>query len=210
MSHQPSDGPGHRKALARNVHDAGAQDDVVTDLLEELEEWVGAGVMGAERENQKYFDQLEVKYPIGLNRIDWRGVRTYLVLDVLPAVGESITLDEHRRRLVEYREVLWSWLKSYGSTLTDRVIWIGDGCDLALHMTIGVLVECYPILFTYPQHNYVFPMSVAWCLNYSMEGQLFLGKAENAIARGPVELDRVDAADRESTGAEGESTQGTD
>ena len=55
-------------------------------------------------------------------------------------------------------------------------------------MTIGTLLECFPEIFALPQHTYVLPETGSWCLNYTMEGQLFFGVAAKAVAHGSINL----------------------
>lgn len=193
MSDKPDDIPEEFKAWAKLGDIAGESDDLSNAILEDLKPRIDAGTISVELENQKYFDLLESKYPIGLNRIDWRGVRDHRVVDVFPAEGTEMSGAEQERELAEYRDVLVDWFNSYGIDSQDPVIWIGTSGNLSLHMTIGSLLECYPIIFTYAQHSYVLPVTGEWCLNYTMEGQLFLGKSENAVVQGCVDLDSPSA-----------------
>ena len=164
--------------------------DVSDDLMRQLKEWVDRGDVSPAHGNQAYFDLLEAKYPIGLNRIDWRGVPSHQVVDVLPMEdGLEISFESHVHKLISSRVALVELLASGSVDASDSVIWIGDGCDLCLHMTVGTFLECYVVLFASSQHSYVIPANAEWCLNYTLEGQLFFGKTENSIATGVVDLD---------------------
>jgi hypothetical protein len=189
MANDTPDIPDEFKAWAKMGDIHGVPDSLSIELLQELKLWIDAGQVQVEGGNQKYFDILETQYPIGLNRIDWRGVREHLSFDVFPIRKEPMAGDETEQRLASCLNMLLEWLKSSGIALQEQVVWVGDVSNISLHTTIETLLELYPLLFSWPQHSYVLPLTGQWCLNYTMEGQLFFGRAENAIAHGCVNLD---------------------
>lgn len=189
MSNDTSDIPGEFKAWAKIGDIPGTPDGLSIELLEDLKPWVDGGQVQVEWGNQKYFDLLEAKYPIAVNRIDWRGVRGVCAFDVLPISKEAMTGNEHEEKLATCRDLLLDWFKSSEVAFQERIVWIGDVSNISLHTTIETLLAVYPLLFSWPQHSYVLSLTGQWCLNYTMEGQLFFGKAENVIAHGCVNLD---------------------
>lgn len=188
MSDESADVPEEIKTWAK-LGDIGHTCDYSADVLEELKPWINAGQVRIEPESNKYYQLLASKYPIGVNRIDWRGVRNYLVFDVLPADKGVTTGEEEETMLAKHRNILLDWFHTNGISLRECVVWTGDSTNVSLHMTIETLLKLYPHLFSWPQHHYVFPETGEWCLNYTMEGQLFFGRAENAHAHGYVDLD---------------------
>jgi hypothetical protein len=77
-----------------------------------------------------------------------------------------------------------SWLRDEGILTGEEVVWVGDSTDFGLCMTAATLLECFPRLFSLPQHSYALPRDGSWCLNYVMEGELFFARApENAVSR---------------------------
>lgn len=56
-------------------------------------------------------------------------------------------------------------------------------------MSIETFFECYDIALVSGQHVYVLPASGSWCLNYSMEDQLFFGLSKNTEAVGQLPYD---------------------
>ena len=63
-------------------------------------------------------------------------------------------------------------------TDADRVVFIGDAMDdTTLEMSIATLLEYRSILFSYPQHHFVFPPDGAWCFSYSFEDDMFFAFA---------------------------------
>jgi hypothetical protein len=145
--------------------------------------------MVATRETQSRFDLLERRYPIGLNRIDWRGVRNHRVIDVLEMKsGQEVDHGTHVRKLQHARGALVELLATAGGGEQADVTWFGDDYDLSLSMQPRTLLECYVTLFATPQHSYVIPDGAEWCLNYTMEGVLYIGRAADALVAGPVNL----------------------
>lgn len=185
--------PQELKACAKLSELPRLPDGTRDEILHEIALWIGAGNVRVEEGNQKYFDLLERRYPIGFNRIEWRGVGGHSEASVLPVDQHVISYAQHVRVLSAYRKVLKGWFDKNGIGMDDRVVCVGDDTDVSLRMTIGTLLECFPELFAIPQHSYVFPEGGSWCLNYTMEGQLFFGVAANAIARGSVELGDSDS-----------------
>ena len=76
------------------------------------------------------------------------------------------------------------WLAEYSIGDEDRVIVFGDVSRVALHMSVGTLFDCSEVIFLSPQHVYVIPSSGEWCLNYTMEDQVWFGRAANALKTG--------------------------
>lgn len=180
------------KAWAKLGNSAWQAYDDSKELLEELKPWIDVGQVQIERESDKYYKLLGNNYPIGVNRIDWRGVREYLAFDVFP-IDKSVTTGNDKEQLLyKHRNMLLKLFVSNNIKSKDCVVWTGDSTDVSLHMTIETLLELYPLLFSWPQHHYVLPSTGEWCLNYTMEGQLFFGRAENAIVHGYVDLDHVE------------------
>jgi hypothetical protein len=161
----------------------GAPADLSPEVTRELQRWIETGEVECDRNSSRYFRVLE-QYPIGVNRIDWSAVREPRVLDVLPCDRDLTTGAEHEARLLECRETLLHWFAAAGIAGPLRVVWVGDGCDTALRMNVDTLLQLYPSLFSWPQNHYVLPESGAWCLNYSIEGQLFWGRSHDALRRG--------------------------
>lgn len=166
-----------------------AYDEPKDDLFEDLELWARSGKIRFRRSNQEFFDLLEQCYPIGQNRIDWRGVRPHSVLHVISNRHVSIEFEDHIRILTSFRAAISGWILDRGIDGFEHIVWIGDGCDLSLLMTVSTFLECFPVLFSWPQHHYVLFSQGKWCLNYTMEGQLFFGGTGDATVKGVVDLD---------------------
>ena len=84
MSNQDRSLPERFKDWAKRGDMQGSSQDADDINLVELAPWIEAGQMRIEVGNQKFFDLLEQHYPIGLNRIEWRGVQDHSEVSVLP------------------------------------------------------------------------------------------------------------------------------
>ena len=170
------------KAWLRSEKSESFADDDAEEILHDLSVWILKGDIDANRENQSLFDLIETKYPIGLNRIDWEYVDGHKFEDVLRiTAGQTILFSEQINKLGSIRNHLKNLVSN---SINEKIVWIGDGCDLRLSMKKETFLDCYPILFSSPQHSYVLPLSFDWCLNYTMEGHLYFGYSANSIQTG--------------------------
>lgn len=160
------------------------------EIVESVRTWIASGEVKVHSGNQSYFDLLEARYPIGLNRIDWRGITPHEAWDVLqPQDGQVVRARDELILLGNARSVINGWLSKATAGTAEPVIWIGDACNLALEMSSQVFLGCYVALFSSGQHSYVIPKSGEWCINYTIEGQLFCGYSSDSTVTGSVDLD---------------------
>jgi hypothetical protein len=179
-----------RQDVADGDSDALAARDL--QLLEAVRPWLNVGQIMVSRGNQKYFDLLQSRYPIGFNRIDWRFVQPHETVDVLSMQDRhTVQASEELARLKDARSVVEAWLLKSPTSATDPILWIGDACDLVLDTTQPVFLECFPQLFGIGQHSYVIPRSCEWCINYILEGELFWGCSSDSLMTGCVDLDSM-------------------
>ena len=184
------------KKLARSGSKESAAPKVDHDLLNDLGRWIRDGHITVHDENKSCFNLIQDKYPIGWNRIDWRGVEHHRFIDVLQMKDrQPIPHETEVSKLAEIRDSMSDIVLGAVGNGKDQVTWIGDACDLSLTMPANTLVDCYVTLFASGQHSYVFPATYDWCLSYTLEGCLYYGRAENSIATGPVDLDVFDVSD---------------
>lgn len=123
-----------------------------------------------------FYDAISERFPIGMNRIEWQNVRLKEQIDILPEPRE-ISAEELQGLLTQHMPTVRRWLDQAGVGPSDDVFWTGDMCDPALKMTAQLLVELFPVLFSFSQHSYALPEDASWCLNYVMEGELFFAKS---------------------------------
>lgn len=182
----------HKEALQawlRENRESKKPDIVGQDLLEELEAWVASGDIEVERSNEGYFSLIENNYPISVNRLDWSKVSHHRNMLFRFSYTEGIHSDVLRERLADFRDSLSLWLEDLGVLQDDAVVFVGDDSEIATKMTVSVFLDCFPILLEQPQHGYLLPEDGRWCLNHTMESELFLGESSNATATGWIDYD---------------------
>lgn len=175
------------QAWLRENRESNQPDTVGQEMIEELEAWVASGDIEVERSNEAYFSLIEENYPISVNRLDWSKVVNHREMLFRPPEVDQISTGFLRERLVSFRDTLSFWFKGLGVLQDDVVIFVGDGTEIAIKMTVKVFLDCFPIILEQPQHGYLLPVDGRWCLNYTMESQLFLGESSNASATGWIE-----------------------
>jgi len=123
---------------------------------------------------EPWFDAINARFPVGMNRIAWEKVARKDWIAVL-ASPRQIASDELERLLAIQRSTVEKWLLEANVALDSDVGWIGDSADKGLRMKCDLMLDRFPLLMSFPQHSYVLPVSADWCLNYVMEGDLFFG-----------------------------------
>jgi hypothetical protein len=172
------------QAWLRENRESERPDTVGHDLIEELGPWVSAGLIEVEPSNEAYFSLIEANYPISVNRLDWSKVGSHRVKRFTSPAAGQVGCDASRERLGGFRGTLSLWLGGLGVAQDDAVVFVGDGSEIAIKMKAKVFLDCFPILLEQPQHGYLLPEDGRWCLNYTMESELFLGESSNASATG--------------------------
>jgi hypothetical protein len=151
--------------------------DADKEFLAELAPWVSNGRISVEKGSESYFSLIESKYPIGVNRIDWSRIRNSLFHEVVPFDLPSYSLEYRLDKLTHLRPVLLDWFLKNAIRLDKDVIVVGDNSNVALHMSLNTVLDCYKVLFTSSQHMYVLPPTGDWCLHYTLEDTLNFGWA---------------------------------
>lgn len=165
-----------RAWLARNKG-KNRVDAIGQSLLNELKTWILAGRIDVEETNSAYFELMEKKYPTAVNRIDWSRVDHYRVASFRQSTATQVDVEDVRVALSGFRGSLALLLTNLGVRHDERVVYVGDGSDIALRMNVETFLECFPVVLEQPQHGYVLPVDAKWCLNYTMECELFIGEA---------------------------------
>lgn len=145
------------------------------DIMEIADVDLKAGVAAIVHHVAPVFQSIERHFPTTGNRISWDELPEVRQADVFPARSGARHAHEVQQQLERQRATLASWFG--GAGLADQVeaTWVGDGTSIGLRLSIGLLLERFPALFSLPQHSYVIPTDGLWCLNYVMEGALYFG-----------------------------------
>ena len=162
------------KDLNHNDRNSSLAEEVTNFLPKELWEKIKLGEVIAEKETEGYF-RLLGKYPLGINRIDWNGVKNVISFDVLPLSNSEIGIAAEREKLLSLSNDILNIFKTNNIGISEPIIWVGDDTEFSLHMTVGIFLQIFHLLFPTPQHHYIINQAGDWCMNYTMEGQLFFG-----------------------------------
>ncbi len=150
-------------------------DGISDEIIAELSTLIEGGHIHVIADHRPWFDGVSDMYPFDRNRIDWRRTADMVTCDVVPV--DAVMADEELQVLLEeHCDLVALWFQNRGISQRQRVVWLGDGSDLVLGMELCTFMKCFAFLLSWPQHCYVVPLNRTWCLNYTMEGQLFFGR----------------------------------
>ena len=155
------------------------------DVREVMQPWLNERVARECFETQPLFDTIEKCFPAGLNRIAWEKIRAKRYEEIFPVATGGKATDEIEAGLSGRRESVRTWFQNEAIAMHDEIVWTGDNTNFGLCMTVETLLECFPALFSLPQHSYALPRDGSWCLNYVMEGELFFAKAPESTEGRP-------------------------
>jgi len=155
------------------------------DWLAEMDSWIKNRRITTDSQSDDYFVLIGQCYPIGFNRIDWRRVKNHASIQVVSSEIQR-SWDDCRQALRDKESSIRSWLTQCVESVDQEIIAVGDIADVALRMEVSTFFECYDKILVSGQHVYVLPSSGIWCLNYTMEDQLFFGLSKNAEVVGQI------------------------
>jgi hypothetical protein len=138
-------------------------------LCEQLQREFASSIV-VESSSTEYFALLEKRFPVQGSKIDWERVPTAKVRRAHAADTE--------RYLAEAAAFVQEVLESEQLDRECQVIAMGDSAmEKALRMPLSTLVLCLRNILPMPQHTYVLAPDAAWCLVFTMEGDLCFGYA---------------------------------
>ena len=133
------------------------------DILKELTPWTKRGLITAVDEGASPLFQLPERYPFDIGRLQyWRLAGTKAVV-----LRTEHAIDwEHVRLFLKF-------VRQWGNIGADELVyWIGDNTALDFCLGFSTLREVCHVLFGWPQHSYVAPESLNWCLHHTFEEDL--------------------------------------
>jgi hypothetical protein len=139
------------------------------ELREALERQYSEAGIVFEPSSNEYFDLLQKRFPVCGSKIDWDRVST---ARVKPVDTSSEQYFDDAMKFAE--EIFESELRDPQSL----VVVIGDSAmEGALRMPLSTLRSSLRSILRMPQHTYVLAPDAAWCLVFTMEGDLCFGYA---------------------------------
>ncbi len=125
-----------------------------------------------------WIELLRSRFPFGC-RVEWERVPGVKLLAAPPdrvrfgSGGDSpFSLEKHADAI---RGFIRQQTSEHGIAPDVEVVILCDGVPFALAMEVRHVILTCEVLFGYPQHVYVIPQDAEWCLNYTMEDDLYFG-----------------------------------
>ena len=150
--------------------------DFFDEILHELEVPLRLGDILKDVDGDRYFNDLQRFFPVNMGRIAWDAVVGHRYMRLPRPKGGDSSEVYH----VKIKPMLINFFNNeanLGTVVENQVvIWIGDSSSFALAMSLSSLRKYSNVLFSYPQHSYVFPITYEWCVNYTMEGEIYYGQ----------------------------------
>jgi hypothetical protein len=145
-----------------------------TYIKDRLARQINSGEVRVIVDTNEWYDRLARAFPTGINRIAWEQVASKKHVEVFSG-ARATSSDEVEEMLATHREMIARWFIEMGIEQNSEVVWVGDDSDCGLRMSLRMFLSHFPLLFSMPQHSYVLSDRGDWCLNYTMEGELFFG-----------------------------------
>jgi hypothetical protein len=144
-----------------------------SELLADLSTWINNGRIRMHSEDRWLVDAIKRRFPIVAGRIAWENVPNSTRWNApIPR------LDEPAARSTRVRNCLKDAALRLGIDDSQNVFAMADSfLTVMFEMPFSVLLETGPLIFELPYHAYVAPRDVAWCINHTMEGDVYAGLA---------------------------------
>lgn len=139
------------------------------ELLSFLTDDYEKGYVQYINDSHQYFVVIMQKYPISSYRINWNDIQ-----HISFHISEKYPLSKH-----EIKKNIECIFNENGINEQENIYVLFDGyIEGCLYMTVREFYTHCTELLTFPQHTYVIPKDASWCLNYTMEHDLFFGYAQ--------------------------------
>lgn len=134
------------------------------ELRKSLKSDFESGLIRVVGDSSQFFGELAQNYPVSGSKIDWAKV---------PASIERFEDQEPLQieRFMEFFEEVDARFQLLGD-----IIYVGDSAtDFALEASIEDMRRILPTLLKVPQHHYFIGRNYAWCICFTMEGDMGFG-----------------------------------
>jgi len=148
------------------------------DLLDNLREEIGLEHILLLQEGERWHE-LARHYPFSeFSRLMWEYVEDAEVYSKLAAEPSNSSTREYL--LGDPSDIEGFLREKIGHTpiCHEPVLWLGDDVNYCLQMTGEVFLRCWERILCWPMHHYLVPLNLSWCLNFTMESDLYFGYSE--------------------------------
>ncbi len=170
--------PEDRREFRRIVERARSQshDPVGDEIRELLKDKVRDGVVEIHVGNQQYFDLIEKKYPISVNRIAWSRVGESKSHNARELEGGQVT----EACIQETRRAIENWFDEWDVNPEDPAVLFGDDSKIAIHLSVEDFLDMFDRFYAMSQHVYVTNENLEWCVQLCLELYVCGGLAVNS------------------------------
>lgn len=159
-----------------NIHDQieNAISKTTIEIQVLLDVAVANGEMRYETDSASYFDLLSKKFPVTFSRIDWTKVPDKVSISAFQDKQRGVfDMKHHLEESMKFIQDLEPQIAG-----VETIILIGDNAIVGAYlMDFITLKKYFPYICMLSQHTYLIPVEIHWCLNYTMEDDLYFGFA---------------------------------
>lgn len=133
------------------------------ELLADLDTFVKAGDVSVEESSEAYFGRLAEVFPLGGSKINWDQVS-----------GSIVDTNSNINDVTEWVNFFNEIVEKKG--LGGNLVYVNDSAiECALTMSVDILKQCIKQILEYPDHHYFIGEDYAWCMTFTMEGDMTFG-----------------------------------
>ncbi|MBB6521751.1 hypothetical protein [Pseudoteredinibacter isoporae] len=133
------------------------------ELLVNLDAFIKTGEVYLEESSEAYFGRLAEVFPLGGSKISW---------DQVP--NSIVETTNNKNDVAEWVNFFNAIIEKKG--LSGKLVYINDSAiECALTMSIDILRKCIKQILEYPDHHYFIGENYAWCMTFTMEGDMTFG-----------------------------------
>lgn len=133
------------------------------ELLADLDTFIKTGDVSVEESSEAYFGRLAEVFPLGGSKINWDQVPDSIV-DTASNKNDVTEWVNFFNAIVEKKD------------LSGKLVYINDSAiECVLTMSVEILRQCIKQILEYPDHHYFIGENYAWCMTFTMEGDMTFG-----------------------------------
>ena len=133
------------------------------ELLADLNVFIKAGNVSIKKSSDVYFNRLAEFFPLYGSKIHWGKV-----------ADSVVDFASNKNDVTEWVIFFNSMVKHKG--LSGKVIYLNDSAiECVLIISLDTLSKCIQPILEFPDHHYFIAEDYAWCMCFTMEGDMTFG-----------------------------------